>query len=384
MLTAQQIKDSFGRLKGDISDVTDTVLLEWIQFATRFIYDKAKRVDAGRFVQAQSYSVVLPPQKELLPSNFQDLNQTSCGVYFYDTRKRLIVTFDETGDSDITFVDLVGTSAYNSNIKVQGGSSRGFTGVASGAFDLSFGTNINWNDFDDSGATSPSNDYVSIWAYIGNTVPTSATITFSTSSNGSDIGINQLAYTKTGLVAGWNRIKVAKSAFTLTGSASWASLGYLRLSYTGGDSTTNFYWDKMELVESEINGNDQTDDKLGITGYGSRNPGYYLDGSYVVFTDSAELTDKDFVMRYIPIPPTIDSLSDYISVDSTASGAPILEDRHLEYMVKAVDVLYEQWDADPSAESIADFRFVRALGGILDGYNRTPQISIMKNPSSNF
>jgi hypothetical protein len=86
----------------------------------------------------------------------------------------------------------------------------------------------------------------------------------------------------------------------------------------------------------------------------------------------------------MPIPPTIDALADYISVDATVTGAPIAEDRHLEYFVKAIDVLYEQWDNNPSQESIADFRFVRILDDALSGYNRTPQISVMKNPINDF
>ncbi len=141
----------------------------------------------------------------------------------------------------------------------------------------------------------------------------------------------------------------------------------------------------MELVESEVNGNDETDQKIGITGYGSKNEGYYLKGSSVIFTgDNKNLTDRDYVMRYLPKPPTIDDLADYITVDGTANTDEIVEDQHLEYMVKAVDVLYEQWDEDVMSESMADERFVRALGEVLDGYNRQPQISIMRNPSQNF
>jgi len=385
MIQAQQIYDSFERYKRDLSDVDSDLFLEWVQFTTRFIYDKVKRIDASRFVKTQSYSVVIPPQKESLPTDLQDLNQTACGIYKYDTRKRSMVTFDESGDTDITFTDSGGTSVYNSNTKVQGESSRGFTGDAAATLLLSFGTALDWEDFDDGGADSPTNDYVSIWCYVGNSVPTSATIEFSTSNAGTDVGVNQFSYTKSDLVAGWNQIKVLKSAFTTTGSPSWSSLGYLRLIYTGGAASTNLYWDKLELVESEVNGNGQTDQKLGITWYGCKKEGYYLDGSYVVFTgDNKNLVDKDYVMRYLPNPPTIDSLTDYITVDATANTAEIVEDEHLEYMVKAVDVLYTQWDNDPGAEMLADQRFVRALGEVLDGYNRQPQISIMKNPSSYF
>ena len=383
-LTAQNIKDAFGRYKRDISDVSDTIFLEWVQFATRFIFDKVKRIDPERFVKTNSYNVVIPPQKFVLPTDFQDMNQTSCGLYKYDMRKRKVITFDSTGDAGVTFSDVGGTSAYNTNIYIEGGSSRGYTGDAAATLRLSWSTAVNWTDFDDGGAASPTNDFISIWVYVGNTVPTSATIEFSTLNTGADVGVNQLSYAYTSLVAGWNRIKVAKSAFTLTGSAAWSSLGYLRLIYTGGDATTNIYWDKLDLVESEVNGNDEMDDKLGITGYGSKDQGYYLNASNIVFTGADQLTDDYYVMRYTPIPPIIDELTDYITVDGTANTAMIVENRHLEYFVKAVDVLYEQWDLNSSQESVADFRFVRALGDILDGYNRTPQISTMRSPFNDF
>jgi len=383
-LTGQNILDAFTRYKRDVSDVNAVsgLFLEWLQFMVDHAYEDLKGVDPTRFIQSQSYNVVIPPQKFTLPSDFKDLMQTKCGLYKYKMRKRLVVTFDSTGDTGVTFSDSGGTSAYNSNIKVQGGSSRGFTGDAAATMNLSWSTNVNWEDFDDGGATSPTNDFISIWVYVGNTIPTSATIEFSTNSNGSDVDTNEFQYTYSSLVSGWNRIKVLKSAFTQIGSPSWASLGYLRLSYTGGDTTTNIYWDKLDLVENEVNGNDETDEKLGITGYGSSKVGYYLQNGQIVFTGAQQITDDYYVMRYIPQRPTLASLNSYLTLDLTATGEPILENRHLQYAVKAIDVLYEQWDDDPGRESIADFRFVREMGLMLAEYTRTPQISTFKNPSS--
>ncbi len=122
-----------------------------------------------------------------------------------------------------------------------------------------------------------------------------------------------------------------------------------------------------------------------MTGYGSKDEGYYLNGSNIVFThyDTNPL-NADYVMKYMPQPPAIDDLDDYITIDKTVSTAAIIDDQDLDCLVKAVDVLYEQWDADPSKESLADFRFVRALGGLLDGFNRQPQISQLSNPSADF
>lgn len=383
-MQAQDIYNSFQRYKHDLSDVSNALFLEWVKFTTYFLYEKLYRIDSKRFITEQSYTVVLPPQTQSLPSNFLNLNLTDCGIFKYDTRKRKLVTFDSSGDTGVTFSTGSATSVYNTNTYLEGDASRGFTGDAGDNINLSFSTALNLTDFADGGAASPTNDYISIWLYLGNTLPTSVTVEFSTSSNGSDVDTNEFSYSETTLVEGWNRIKVAKSAFTITGSPAWSSLAYLRLIHTGGDSTTNIYWDKLELVEAEVNGNDETDEKIGITGYGSRQEGYYLDGANVVFTGRDERVDDDYVMRYIPSPPSISALTDYITLDKTSTGKPLVEDRHLEYFVKAVDVLYEQWDENPTNESMADQRFVRALGGILDTYNRQPQISMIPNPANDF
>jgi len=381
MLTVENIYDAYARFKQDVTDVDLTVFTEWTQFVARFIYDKNKKVAPSRFVKKQAYSVILDPNAQALPTDFMDLNQTVCGLYFYDTRRRLVATFDSLGDEGVTFSDSGGTSAYNEHIKIQGSASRGFTGDAEAILRLSFATNIDWEDFDDSEADSPNNDYISIYVYVGNTAPTSATIEFSTSNAGTDVGVNQLSYTHSSLVAGWNRIKVLKSVFTLTGSASWGSLGYLRLIYTGGDATTNVYWDKLELIESETNGQNETSDKLGITGYGRKQEGYFLEGSNIVFTGVA---GGDYMMKYMPQPPVLDELTDYFTVDGTAATAGLVEDRHLEFLVKAIDVLYSQWDEDREGESIADQRFVRALGEVLETTAQAPQISQMEDFTSNF
>lgn len=124
-----------------------------------------------------------------------------------------------------------------------------------------------------------------------------------------------------------------------------------------------------------------TTEKLSITKYGSEQDGYYFTGKTIVFTGSLVGT---YVLRFMPQRPTIATLGTYLSLDGLLTGQPIVEDRHLRYFAKAVDVLYEQWDRNPQAESVADFRFVRELGEILSSYNRLPQISVMENPANNF
>lgn len=130
--------------------------------------------------------------------------------------------------------------------------------------------------------------------------------------------------------------------------------------------------------------NDATGKKLTPTSYGSKDEGYYITGSNTLIITGDATVDRDYTMRYIPKAPIINGINDYLTVDKTALTPEILEDRHLEDVVLAIDVLYEQWDANKDAESVADFRFVRALGKIFDNYHRAPRVSTMSNPSVNF
>lgn len=132
-----------------------------------------------------------------------------------------------------------------------------------------------------------------------------------------------------------------------------------------------------------MDGANPTTTKLGLSSYGSQKSGFYFTSNKIVFTGQ-NLNGKSFTMRYIPTIAKIDSLDDYISTDTTNLTPEIVEERHIDYLVKSIDVLYEQWDANPNGESLADFRFVRALGEILDGFKRTPQISSTQDPTQDF
>ena len=132
------------------------------------------------------------------------------------------------------------------------------------------------------------------------------------------------------------------------------------------------------LVDS--NGND-TEQLLPITGYGSGNTGYYIDGSNIVFTGSESQTYK---LRYIPTQTALTDLGDYFTLDGTVSGAEIILERHMEYVVKALDVLYNLWDEEVGAESLADFRFVRAMAYILDDYKQAPLVYSTRDYSTDY
>lgn len=112
---------------------------------------------------------------------------------------------------------------------------------------------------------------------------------------------------------------------------------------------------------------------LALTGFGSANKGYYVSGSNVVLTPNPTQS-ATYTLRYTPDVTTIDDMTDYFTVDTTNTGNIILPSEFKEYVVKALDVFYNQWDEEVGMESFADARFTRALTELAQTYKRTPGV----------
>jgi len=283
-LQVQDILDSYGRFKQDVSNVDSDVFVEWCEFIQYFIYGKLKAQDPERFMSETVYYAVTSPDTFSLPSDLMDIRQTGCGFF-------------ELTDAAITY----DTQTANFTLEAT------LTGGTSGA------TALITADDDDG---------------------TTGTLT----------------------------VKNVHGVFVDDEIITDGS---------GGSATVN------GAPAYTIN----TKNKLAETGFGSGEEGYYFTSSDVVFTNAKE---KSFVFRYIPQVFSLAALDDYFTLDGTVSGKVLVEDRHKEYLVKAVDVMYEQWDDNAGAESISDFRMVRALGGVLDTFKRTSMVSQMDNPINNY
>ena len=117
-------------------------------------------------------------------------------------------------------------------------------------------------------------------------------------------------------------------------------------------------WD-TGIFELDGNGN-QTQRRLVVTGPGSQVRGYYVRQGMLVFTPIPVKTET-FLMRYMPVPSPITAYSDTL----------IIPDEYLNYVLKALDVLYTQWDEDPTAEMNADQRFVNVMSEMVLSLKQT-------------
>lgn len=117
---------------------------------------------------------------------------------------------------------------------------------------------------------------------------------------------------------------------------------------------------------------DDTDNRLVRTNFGSRTQGYYIQGTNVVFTGTDDNTK--YRLRFIPILTTLTALSQTI----------ILDEIYLQHFVLDLNTLYEQWDQDPGAESLADFRFVRSLEALGNNIKKEPGAYAIPDFANNF
>jgi len=111
--------------------------------------------------------------------------------------------------------------------------------------------------------------------------------------------------------------------------------------------------------------------RLPLTSPNNSNTGYYFNGSNVVFTNPQ---DRTYTLRYIPQISEITSTTDTL----------VIPDDYTEYVLKALDVLYTQWDEDVTAESFADQRFTRVMDEMAQEIRRVPASYDMPDFSGTF
>ena len=123
--------------------------------------------------------------------------------------------------------------------------------------------------------------------------------------------------------------------------------------------------------------------RLAQTYIGSEQQGFYLQGqSSVVFTGFQ--TAQTYTLRYAKSLTQIVDENSYFTLDTLSTGVELIPTQYMDFLVKALDLYYTQWDNVETAESFADTRYVRLLNEFLENYLRTPTIYPTEDNFSNY
>lgn len=122
---------------------------------------------------------------------------------------------------------------------------------------------------------------------------------------------------------------------------------------------------------------------LTQTSYGSGASGYYIEGNNLIITPQPQV-GRTLSLKYIPLAPLFTDLSDYFSTDKLITGTALVRDEDTEYIIKALDVLYTQWDEDLGLEGVVDQRFVRILSDMLGRQRQMINVTKLNNFTGSF
>lgn len=139
------------------------------------------------------------------------------------------------------------------------------------------------------------------------------------------------------------------------------------------------------LYPQDSSGQINENTALALTNFGSTQEGFYLDmtTNEIVFTPKPTKTII-YQLKYTPAIPVFDAYTDYFTLDKSETGVIILDSQFRLHILRAIDVFYAQWDEDPGAESVADFRYVRELNDIFENIRYTPSVFTLPSPSNPF
>lgn len=160
-------------------------------------------------------------------------------------------------------------------------------------------------------------------------------------------------------------------------------------SVTSGDqslpSGTGIAFDNMlpkgcGVFEVDSDGN-ITDRRLPVTWRGSRQRGYFIKGNGTIEFTNID-TAETFIMRYVPDREKFTAVTDYFNVNIATGGVIIIDNKNLDSLIEALDVLYSKWDEVTNDEILADQRFSRAIGRISGTIRRTAKVFGVKNYNS--
>lgn len=164
---------------------------------------------------------------------------------------------------------------------------------------------------------------------------------------------------------------ITSTTFSITAEPQTSALptGFRDIQALG----TGFFLQDTDGTDREV--------ELARTGFGSSVMGYYITGTNIVFTG---MTSQTVTLRYIPTQTAIDEAADYFTVNTAQTGIEIIPDEYQNHLVKALNVLYQQWDENVGAESFADLRFVRTLNEMIETIRKEPDSIAISDFTQNY
>ena len=97
-LKVSDVQTEFEYLKTDISDVDDSVFVQWSKLIQSYIYRQLKKLESESFISPKSYTISSTAQA--LPSDFRDMNEAECGIYLLDDDGNVVRRLTVTGVND--------------------------------------------------------------------------------------------------------------------------------------------------------------------------------------------------------------------------------------------------------------------------------------------
>jgi len=114
---------------------------------------------------------------------------------------------------------------------------------------------------------------------------------------------------------------------------------------------------------------------LTITNPNSSTAGYYIKNDRL-YLRPTPVESATYMLRYAPDEPVITLATDYF--------ISALDARYTQYIVQALNVLYNEWDENLGAEGISEARFVRLLDELSRNVSQEPTVYAMEDTSLNF
>lgn len=110
--------------KRDISDVGQSVFIQWLDFINKYLYRQLTNIDSERWILTQTYTVSTSPQTFSLPTGFLNMSALGCGLYKVDVNgvdtcyQLARTSFGSTNEgfyitgNNIVFTGIVSTTSF--------------------------------------------------------------------------------------------------------------------------------------------------------------------------------------------------------------------------------------------------------------------------------